>query len=120
MNIEQERVHGFGSYLSIRCTTIAVRFQIFTQSAFYDVDTTSAENVALVTVTSQKQNAVFGKVIIKNILKHESLIKTNETEDEPNISFLRGNCCRHHNTKQKTRRRIEQNKSHLNDFYFTR
>ena len=31
---------------------------------FYDVNATSAENVALVTVTSQKQNAVFGKVII--------------------------------------------------------
>jgi hypothetical protein len=26
MNIEQERLHGFGSYLSIRCTTIAVLF----------------------------------------------------------------------------------------------
>jgi hypothetical protein len=39
-------------------------FQFFTQSAFYDVDATSAENVALVTVTSRKQHAVFGKVII--------------------------------------------------------
>ena len=26
MNIEQERLHGFGSYVSIRCTTIAVLF----------------------------------------------------------------------------------------------
>jgi hypothetical protein len=31
---------------------------------FYDVDATSAENVVLVTVTSRKQHAVFGKVII--------------------------------------------------------
>jgi hypothetical protein len=48
--------------------------QIFTQSAFYDVDATSAkkrrsvkrnlENVALVTTTLRKQRAVFGKVII--------------------------------------------------------
>jgi hypothetical protein len=37
---------------------------IFTQSVLYDVDATSAENVALVTVTSQKQHAVFDKVII--------------------------------------------------------
>ena len=29
MNIEQERLHGFGSYLSIRCTTIAVLFHLF-------------------------------------------------------------------------------------------
>jgi hypothetical protein len=29
MNIEQERVHGFGSYVSIRCTTIAVLFHLF-------------------------------------------------------------------------------------------
>ena len=29
MNIEQERVHGFGSYLSIRCTTIVVLFHLF-------------------------------------------------------------------------------------------
>jgi hypothetical protein len=28
-NIEQERLHGFGSYLSIRCTTIAVLFHLF-------------------------------------------------------------------------------------------
>jgi hypothetical protein len=34
------------------------------QSAFYDVNATSAENVALVTVTSRKQHALFGKVII--------------------------------------------------------
>jgi hypothetical protein len=26
MNIEQEHLHGFGSYVSIRCTTIAVLF----------------------------------------------------------------------------------------------
>jgi hypothetical protein len=48
--------------------------QIFTQSAFYDVDATSVkkkrsvkrnlENVSLVTTTSRKQHAVFGKVII--------------------------------------------------------
>jgi hypothetical protein len=29
MNIKQERLHGFGSYLSIRCTTIAVLFHLF-------------------------------------------------------------------------------------------
>jgi hypothetical protein len=29
MNIEQERLHGFDSYLSIRCTTIAVLFHLF-------------------------------------------------------------------------------------------
>jgi hypothetical protein len=29
MNIEQERLYGFGSYLSIRCTTIAVLFHLF-------------------------------------------------------------------------------------------
>ena len=29
MNIEQERLHGFGSYVSIRCTTIAVLFHLF-------------------------------------------------------------------------------------------
>ena len=29
MNIEQERLHGFGSYLSIRCTIIAVLFHLF-------------------------------------------------------------------------------------------
>jgi hypothetical protein len=29
MNIEQERLHGFCSYLSIRCTTIAVLFHLF-------------------------------------------------------------------------------------------
>jgi hypothetical protein len=29
MNIEQERLHGFGSYLSIRCTTIAFSFIYF-------------------------------------------------------------------------------------------
>jgi hypothetical protein len=34
------------------------------QSAFYNVDAVSAENVALVTVTLQKQHAIFGKVII--------------------------------------------------------
>ena len=49
-------------------------FQIFTQSAFYDIDETSAkkrrsfkrnlENVALVTATSREQHAVFDKVII--------------------------------------------------------
>jgi hypothetical protein len=29
MNIEQERLHVFGSYVSIRCTTIAVLFHLF-------------------------------------------------------------------------------------------
>jgi hypothetical protein len=29
MNIEQERLHGFGSYVSISCTTIAVLFHLF-------------------------------------------------------------------------------------------
>jgi hypothetical protein len=29
MNIEQERLYGFGSYLSIRCTTIVVLFYLF-------------------------------------------------------------------------------------------
>ena len=29
MNIEQERLYGFGSYLSIRCTTIAFSFIYF-------------------------------------------------------------------------------------------
>jgi hypothetical protein len=29
MNIEQERLHGFGSYVSIRCTTIAILFHLF-------------------------------------------------------------------------------------------
>ena len=29
INIEQERLHGFGSYVSIRCTTIAVLFHLF-------------------------------------------------------------------------------------------
>jgi hypothetical protein len=29
MNIEQERLHRFGSYLSIRCTTKAILFRLF-------------------------------------------------------------------------------------------
>ena len=29
MNIEQEHLHGFDSYVSIRCTTIAVLFHLF-------------------------------------------------------------------------------------------
>jgi hypothetical protein len=29
MNIEHERLHGFGSYLTIRCTAISVLFHLY-------------------------------------------------------------------------------------------
>ena len=67
-------------------------FKICTQSAFYDVDASSAENVALVTVTSRKQHAVFGKSNYLPLLLYRIPLNTLQYTCVTTPSILHSTC----------------------------